>query len=81
MSIREMNRLKRMEAQRDGFDDFCEAHQLPYNDECPECHDIVIKRELQKDYEAITNFSDDWITPLMKKYNLTKEQVLENINL
>lgn len=28
---------KRYDAQKNGYDDYCEAHDLPYNNECPEC--------------------------------------------
>ena len=35
------NKTKRKRAQENGFDDFCEAHQLPYNDECPECVKLI----------------------------------------
>jgi Mor family transcriptional regulator len=39
------------------------------------------KSNLQKDYEAITDFNGDWVKPLMSKYNLTREEVLNNIRL
>lgn len=42
MNISEANRLRRLDAQQDGYDDFCEAHQIPYNDECSECSDIKL---------------------------------------
>lgn len=32
--------VKRLIAQKNGYDDFCEAHQLSYNEECPLCADI-----------------------------------------
>lgn len=32
---------KRKDAQHLGFDDYCEAHHLPYNDECPECKSLI----------------------------------------
>lgn len=28
---------RREAAKAEGYDDFCEAHNLPYNNECPEC--------------------------------------------
>lgn len=37
---REEIELARIGAKNDGFDDYCEAHQLPYNNECPECSNI-----------------------------------------
>jgi hypothetical protein len=39
-----------------------------------------MKSELQKDYEKITDFRSDWLTPLMEKYGLTEEEVLDSIN-
>lgn len=39
--IDELNKLRRLDAQKEGFDDFCEAHQIPYNNECPECGEIL----------------------------------------
>lgn len=32
---------KREQAKRDGFDDYCQAHDLPYMDECPECANLI----------------------------------------
>lgn len=32
---------KRREAQENGFDDFCSAHDIPYKNECPECKTIT----------------------------------------
>lgn len=43
--------------------------------------DKQTKINLQKDYEAIDNFNGDWIKPLMDKYNLTREEVINNINI
>jgi hypothetical protein len=39
---------KREKYQEAGYDDFCEAHQIPYNDECPDCSDIE-QRQLAHD--------------------------------
>ena len=36
---------------------------------------------LQKDYEAIEDFNGDWSSGLRAKYNLTHDEVLENIDL
>lgn len=45
---------KRAAAQRNGFDDYCEAHDLPYNNECPECADIPKQEEEKKqDWEHL----------------------------
>lgn len=48
MEIAQANRLRRLEAQGNGYDDFCEAHQIPYNDECPDCSGVE-QRQLAHD--------------------------------
>lgn len=39
------------------------------------------KSELQKDYEAIKDFNGDWSKSLREKYNMTHEEILDNIDL
>lgn len=40
MNLEMNNQQKREKWQESGYDDFCIAHQIPYNNECPECADI-----------------------------------------
>ncbi len=42
---------------------------------------MTIKQQIQADYMKIDNFNGDWVLPLMKKYNMTREQILANIKL
>ncbi|AGO47703.1 hypothetical protein Phi4:1_gp166 [Cellulophaga phage phi4:1] len=36
---------------------------------------------VQSDYKAIKDFSGDWSKSLREKYNMTEEEVLNNIEL
>jgi len=38
-------------------------------------------KELQNDYNKITNFNSDWLSDLAKKYNLSENQVLDKLEL
>lgn len=37
-----MSEVYRLRAAQDGFDDYCEAHGIPYDVECPECAKIKL---------------------------------------
>jgi len=63
----------RERAKQNGFDDYCEAHDLPYNDECPECARIETRQMAseagmsQEDFDRQTKQGEipeeikDWI--------------------
>lgn len=42
--------------------------------------DWTIRRNLQKDYEAIEDFSTNWVQRLADKYNISRDEVLNNID-
>ncbi|HEY4207999.1 MAG TPA: hypothetical protein VGM31_14345 [Puia sp.] len=49
MQLDMSNQQKREKYQEAGYDDFCEAHQIPYLNECPECAELVEQRQLAND--------------------------------
>ena len=44
--------------------------------------DPYIKEQIQKEYEKVTDFSDkDWAKKIARKFNVTENDVLNNIDL
>ena len=42
---------------------------------------IEIKQKIQADYNQITDFSQNWVANLAKKYEITEDEVWDCINL
>lgn len=38
-----------------------------------------LKAQIQADYEAIDNFNGDWVAPLIEKYKLSRDEILDLI--